>query len=270
MSLSKIAVLTSSELKKLEMQSAEIIKKAGKKVFESWGKTIDVSYKDKRDLFTKVDLESENFLRCELLALFANAGFIVEEGESDKKFEYNWTIDPLDGSKNFAFQLPMFFVQVALLYKDNPILGHIYHPLSGQLFSASYGNGVSLNGKQLSSNVSDQRDIKQAIIDIDLGGKDIYSNENCNILTTIFNNVYRLRISGGAFPPYLLTGAIDGYLVLNQKTKLVDQAPRIILFREAGLTTEYIEYGKRHLLVSANEVIFSQIKSLILSTVESH
>lgn len=260
-------MISSSELKQLELHSAEIIKKAGKRVFDSWGKIIDVSYKDKRDLFTKVDLESENFLRSELITLFANAGFIVEEGESDKKSEYNWTIDPLDGSKNFAFQLPMFFVQVALLYKDNPILGHIYHPLSNQLFSASYGNGVSLNGKRLSSYVTEQRDVSQAIIDVDLGGKDMYSNENCNILAAIFNNVYRVRISGGAFPPYLLTGAIDGYLVLNQKTKLVDQAPRIILFREAGLTTEYIEYGSRHILLSTNDVIFSKIKSLILNTI---
>ncbi len=257
-------MISSSELKQLELQSAEFVRKAGKRIYDSWGKVIEVSYKDTRDLFTKVDLESENFLRDALNTLFPHAGFIVEEGESDKRSEYNWIIDPLDGSKNFAFQLPMFFVQVALLYKDNPILGHIYHPISDQLFSASYGNGVSLNGKQLSSYVTKQRDISQAIIDIDLGGKDIYSDENCKILTALFNNVYRLRISGGAFPPYLLTGAIDGYIVLNQKTKLVDQIPRIILFREAGLITEYIDTGNRRILVSAHKELFSRIKSLIL------
>ncbi len=151
-------VISSGELKNLQHASADLVLQAGRQVFESWHSIKMISYKNSRDVVTDVDVDVEQELRDDLGNLFPRAGFIVEEGKDTKNDEYNWTIDPVDQSKNYATGFPVFYVQVSLLYKNEPILGHIYNPVSDQLFSASKGNGAFLNGQLLQ--VADNKRIK--------------------------------------------------------------------------------------------------------------
>lgn len=256
--------LTSSDLKDLQNATTPIIKEAGKYILQFWNKTKNISFKDKRDVVSNVDVEVEENVRSKLKKIFPQAGFIVEEGETEKLPLYNWAIDPVNGTKNYVAQLPMFSTQIALLEKDNPILGHVYYPVVNHFFSASLGNGVSLNGNKIV--IHDQRGADESIIDIDFGGHDVEIDWKLEIFKKLSKSFFRVRVFGDVVTSYLVTGAIDAFVALNAKVKVVDLVPNIILAREAGLRSDYINLkNNRKILISANKTIFVLIEKIINS-----
>lgn len=257
-----IMQLNSQELRQIELQSHSIVKNAGKQIMASWMNVKTIDYKDLRDIASNVDREVEEAVRLELKKLLPDAGFLVEEGLDERKSEYNWTIDPIDGTKHYVAGMPMFSSQFALTYRDEPVLGCVYNPFSDQLFSASLGNGTTLNGKNIKLDF--RNDPQSMIIDVDLGKMDEQETWKAEKLQKIATSFFRMRIFGGVFSIYTLTGALDGVVVLNQKTKFVDQAPRIILNREAGYKVDYITLPENiQILVTASPAMFDFIAKLL-------
>jgi myo-inositol-1(or 4)-monophosphatase len=79
------------------------------------------------------------------------AGFIAEEDtEAERAEEYNWVIDPLDGTTNFMHGLRMYCVSIALLKKNEPILGVVYEINNDECFYAIKGGKAFLNRKPIS------------------------------------------------------------------------------------------------------------------------
>ena len=247
-------------LKELSASVAKLIQAEGEKLARTWQDAQTTTQKDVRDVVTAADVDIENALRVGLSELLPLAGFVVEEGTNTIEKQYMWVIDPIDQTKNFASKLPLFYIQAALLEQGTPILGVIYQPVSGQCFAGSRGNGVTLNGAPLP--VRSAESLSAALIDIDLGGSDDVVLKQRTI-GALVQRAYRVRVSGGAYAPYLLTGAIDASIVLNQKTKLVDQAPRIELFREAGLRSEVVSVGAHTYFVTAPETLYTELVSLL-------
>lgn len=252
-------MLPLDELTNIQTQSARIIKDVGEYIAENFQSVSGFSYKDSRDFFTEIDVEAENRLKNQLQKLFPEAGFILEEGQNSIKPTYNWTIDPLDQTKNYASKLPLFFTQIALLENNEPILGHIYQPLSKQLFSASKGNGATLNSKKLYSD--ENRLIQNAIIDLDIAG-----NTNLNfkksLISELLSQIYRLRMSP-AFSIYITTGSIDGFIGVYTNDKYVDLAPRLIVITESGFSTEFFEFNNLKFFIAANKNIFPVLKNIL-------
>ena len=75
------------------------------------------------------------------------AGFIVEEKSiAEQQADYQWIIDPIDGTTNFVHGVPLFCISIALAFKNEVILGVIYNPMTEELFSAYKDGGAFLNG----------------------------------------------------------------------------------------------------------------------------
>ena len=87
-------MLSSNELKQLELSSAEIVRKIGKFVRESWGRSSDISSKDAKDITTNIDVEAENMFREKLHLLLL--------------YKSTWTISKGRNSKNCPKMLPSF------------------------------------------------------------------------------------------------------------------------------------------------------------------
>jgi myo-inositol-1(or 4)-monophosphatase len=99
------------------------------------------------NLVSYVDKTAEKQFIKGLKSLLPEAGFIAEESEDIyRKEEYNWIIDPLDGTTNFIFNLPFFCTSVALMHDENVVLGVIFDPVHNECFYATTGNGAFLNG----------------------------------------------------------------------------------------------------------------------------
>ncbi len=244
-----------------------VIKQAGKMALESWNKIEISKQKDSRDIATKADVEIENFLKEKIIGKWPEHGFWGEEGErSNISSPYQLLIDSIDGTKFYIAQAPFFFTHIALMYKNEVVLGLVYNPVSRQLFSASKGNGAYLNDKLLSLKAPFSLD--KAMINIDLGaivGKEEKEKKwLLDKLSAITEKCYRIRIISGALAVYLVTGAIDAYVDLSGDSKPQDLAARIIIMREAGYKTEWIKNNfDKKILIVAQEPLLSEIKKII-------
>lgn len=109
-----------------------------------------VEEKSFNNLVSYVDKTAEDKFIDFLRSLVPEAGFIAEESENLKKAdEWNWIIDPLDGTTNFIFNIPFYCTSVALMKKDVLQLGVIYDPNHDEMYSAVVGQGAFLNGQQI-------------------------------------------------------------------------------------------------------------------------
>lgn len=109
----------------------------------------EIEIKTTNNLVSFVDKESERRLVEGLKTLLPEAGFIAEEGTGEKAEEWNWVIDPLDGTTNFLHDVPIWCISVALCHKNKAVIGIIYDPNKDEMFVASRGNGSFLNGKRI-------------------------------------------------------------------------------------------------------------------------
>ena len=110
----------------------------------------DIEFKSLNNLVSYVDKEAEKRFVERLSQLLPEAGFIAEEGSgSYANEEYAWVIDPLDGTTNFIHGIPIWCTSVALLRHKTPLVGVIYDPNQGELFSAAQGQGAWLNGQPI-------------------------------------------------------------------------------------------------------------------------
>ena len=109
-----------------------------------------VEVKGKNDFVSYVDKTAEKRIVEKLAFLLPEAGFIAEEGTSSKKGEiYNWVIDPLDGTTNFIHGVPCFAISIALMRKEELVLGVIYEINFAECFYAWEGSKAYLNGKEI-------------------------------------------------------------------------------------------------------------------------
>ena len=101
-----------------------------------------------RETVSFVDVESEKILKDGLLPLIDGAGFFGEESGKSGSQELVWVVDPLDGTTNFLSGLDQFCVSIALVDNGEPVLGVVYKPTSGEVFSCIKGQGVFYNGER--------------------------------------------------------------------------------------------------------------------------
>jgi myo-inositol-1(or 4)-monophosphatase len=117
----------------------------------------EIRHKGEIDLVTEVDLGSEKRIIEVIRTHFPNHAILSEEGgASGGVSDYQWIIDPLDGTTNFAHGLPTCCVSIALTKGEQPLIGMIWCPFTDEFFSAVRGQGAYLNGRRLSVSVIDQ------------------------------------------------------------------------------------------------------------------
>ncbi|MCL4375035.1 inositol monophosphatase [Patescibacteria group bacterium] len=245
----------------LEMEAGRLLKGTGRYIYQSWKRftSITTKLKDRRDVVTNVDVEAENRIREKLHKLWPEAGFIVEEGRSQEK-EYNWVIDPIDGTKYFAAQTPIFVTQLALVRGREPVLGVIYNPVSQQLFSASLGNGARLNGGVVVQKT--RTDPNSAILDWD-GASSVRQPWTIPLYNALLQSFYRVRSIGGIYSIYVVTGAFDACVYLEEFVKTVDIKPNLIIMKEAGLTVKTLLVQSHPIVVCSNPTLIDHIEQII-------
>ena len=102
---------------------------------------IDYKIKDKNQItgdnpVTEIDLKTQNLIISKINRKFPKHAILGEEGESKKvvKADYLWIIDPIDGTKNFINDLPLFSVSIAVMFKGNIVAGGIGAALNTTAF----------------------------------------------------------------------------------------------------------------------------------------
>ncbi len=122
----------------------------------------DITDKSRNNLVSFVDREAEKKLVRALREIVPSAGFLTEEKTiTTEDRALRWVVDPLDGTTNYVYGLPIYAVSVALVNGKDKLIGVIYVPEWDELFYAARGQGAFLNGKPI--RVSDRCDLAQAL-----------------------------------------------------------------------------------------------------------
>ena len=140
----------------LAKESAQILLKGHKKakILKYKGETGDFAL--------DMDVKSENHVLQRIRKKYPHHDILTEEtGHHHKTSDYLWVIDPLEGTVNYAHQLPIWGVNIGLLYKKEPFIGVCYAPVLKELFYAEKGKGTYLNGKRI--HVNHETEIMKAL-----------------------------------------------------------------------------------------------------------
>jgi myo-inositol-1(or 4)-monophosphatase len=137
----------------IQTQTIEAVKKAATFIQSEIGKinNSDIETKALNSLVTYVDKNAEIILVNELNKIIPNASFLTEENTVEQTTgEWQWIIDPLDGTTNFIHQVPVFGISVGLKHFDEIVVGVVLELNRNELFYASKNNGAFLNGNKIS------------------------------------------------------------------------------------------------------------------------
>lgn len=126
------------------------VKESGNIILDHWHKPRKVTLKGRIDLVTETDVAVEEDLKKRLHAILPEAGFLAEESAGDAVLgDLAWIIDPVDGTTNFAHQIPFVATSVGLWHKGRIILSVVNAPVLDECFCAVRGKGAFVNGRPL-------------------------------------------------------------------------------------------------------------------------
>ena len=120
---------------------------------------IEVRAKGRNDPVTNVDLECEREIAGRLRRAFPDHDVVCEEsGARRDGGEWQWLVDPLDGTANFLRGFPHYAVSIALLRRGTPVVGAIFDPFKNELFLAERGKGATLNRRKIRASATTELD----------------------------------------------------------------------------------------------------------------
>jgi myo-inositol-1(or 4)-monophosphatase len=176
---------------------------------------LQVEVKATNDFVTEVDKASEAAIIETILQAYPDHGILAEESgrsRGNKKSDYLWIIDPLDGTTNFIHGLPIYAVSIALAFRGKVEQAVVYDPARNDLFYASKGRGAFLNDRRL--RVSKRTRLQQALIGT---GFPFRRGDNVKryvqMFETVMQNCAGLRRPGAAALDlcYVAAGWYDGF-----------------------------------------------------------
>ena len=208
---------------------------------------------------------SENKIFLTIKKKFKNDSLYGEEnGKINKKGNYKWIIDPLDGTVNYAHNIPIYSISIAIFYKNKCVAGIIYNPNSDEMFYGSINNGSYCNGIKIK--VSNQSKIGSSLIVAALSSKINKKKKIYNLFEQL-NEGSRgvLRIGSAAIAyTYLASGKIEAIWGFNNK--IWDVAAGILILQEAGGKTSTLKdrnYNYKNFLISSNKKIHEKLLKII-------
>lgn len=212
-----------------------------------------IDFKDFNNLVSYVDKEAEKYIVESLRKVLPQAGFVTEEETATEKGEeYNWIIDPIDGTTNFTHHLPTYAVSIALEYKGKLVIGVVYEPNQRECFTAVKGKGAYLNGEKISVNpVSRLRDAMIATgFPYDIEGK---IDDMMALLKYFVLNTRGVRRFGAASVDlcYVACGRFAGYYEFNLHPW--DVAAGGLIVQEAG--GEVVDFKGKNNWQDGKEII---------------
>src|SRR6202142_2053245 len=120
-------------------------------------RNIEVRLKADKSPVTEADIRCETAIREVLEGRFPAYGFFGEETVSRGMDAENlWLVDPIDGTKAFVREYPMFSTQIALMRRGELIVGVSSAPVYGEVCFAEHGSGAYLNGARLAVSTIDR------------------------------------------------------------------------------------------------------------------
>ena len=216
------------------MQAA---RKAGDLLRTHFHQPRHVNAKEKHDIKLEIDVQSQELITQALLKNFPNHALYGEEGiVGDQTSEFQWVVDPLDGTVNYFYGIPHFCISIALRCQSEIIVGVIYDPMRDEIWTVQKGGEPKLNGRVC--RVSERTELRDAIVTVGLSKTDATIESGMPLLQSMVRKARKCRLMGSAAleMAYLACGRIDVYI--EHGISLWDIAAGWILVESAGGVVE--------------------------------
>jgi myo-inositol-1(or 4)-monophosphatase len=227
------------KIKNLLNFAIQTARDAGAILSDRLGRALQVSNKGDIDLVTEADLASEKLIIDRIQSHYPRHAILAEESGATAgvevvpgKSEWQWIVDPLDGTTNYAHGYPCFCVSIALERAGVIEVGVIYDPTRDEMFAAERGQGATLNGRRV--RVSAVEDLNSAMLctgfPYNVRERPNFAREFANF--TMAAQAVRRDGSAAIDLAYVACGRFDGFW--EDGLRAWDVAAGVLLIEEAG------------------------------------
>jgi myo-inositol-1(or 4)-monophosphatase len=206
---------------------------------------IAVFEKRSNDFVSEVDRAAEQAIISTIHKAYPDHGFLAEESGQHGGGDYQWIIDPLDGTTNYLRGVPQFAVSIALQHRGQLVTAVVYDPLREELFTAEKGNGAYLNDRRM--RVTSHKGLAGALLGTGIPFRDQrFADAYLAMLKALMRDTAGIRRPGSAALDfaYLAAGRTDGFWELGLASW--DFAAGALLVREAGGVVTDLAGGDRY------------------------
>ena len=221
-------------INKIFQTANSAIDKATKIVMEAYSLPKITEFKGKTDLVTQTDRQSEEIIISTIKNVFPEQGIIAEEsGSTNNDSEYQWIIDPLDGTTNFVHGYPSFGISIGVMHHNEYICGIVKELPATHTYYAIKGKGAFCDGKQI--HVSDVNSLDQSLLVTGFGYEhDEKWSANIELFKQFTDITQGVRRLGAAAIDmcHVASGKVDGYWEYDIKPW--DTCAGVLIIQEAG------------------------------------
>ena len=240
-------------------------RRAGNIQIRALDKPHRVDFKGETDLVTEVDRACEEAIFGLLRSAFPSHDFLLEESVMPRTGSpFLWVVDPLDGTTNYTHRYPHFCCSIALQHEGKTVVGVVYDPVRGDLFTATADGGAFLNGSPIRT--SDENQLIRCLIATGFPNRiKTARDKNLRKFSRVLFRVRSVRRSGSAALDfcYVAAGRLDRYWVL--KLAPWDAAAGVLMVEEAGGRVTGLDGGPTHLYSEAFVASNGKIQEKLLS-----
>lgn len=223
-------------LEKITQQVVELSREVGEFIRQE-RKNFDFGRVEQKkgfnDLVSYVDKEAEEKFVSSLKKIVPEAGFIAEEGTAEAADEFNWVIDPVDGTTNFLHNLPIYSTSVALIKNKELLSGVVYEIGADECFYAHRESEAYLNGVAIE--VSKAEALKESLL---ATGFPYHGEQKMDKFMEMFKyfmgNTHGVRRLGSAAADlvFVACGRLEGFYEFNLNPW--DLAAGALIVKQAG------------------------------------
>lgn len=196
--------------------------------------SLTIDNKSRNDFVSEVDRLAEDAVIKIISRAFPDHSILAEEsGKTTKNEEFQWIIDPLDGTTNYLYGIPQYAVSIALKIRDVLEIAVVYDPAKEELFTANRGAGAKLNDRRI--RVSGRRDMHSALLATGIPFREEQQlSPWIDRLNVLIPDTAGIRRPGSAALDlsYVAAGRFDGFW--ESGLSVWDFAAGALLIQEAG------------------------------------
>ncbi len=208
-------------------------KAAGAFLKEHFYDSKKVDEASQNDIKLELDKISQKLITEEILADFPHHAVLGEEGYTgDRNSEYEWIVDPIDGTVNYFYTIPWFCVSIAMRHRGEVVLGVIYDPMMNECWHVIKGQTPYMNDEPMSC--SKRERMAEAVVFVGHGKTDGSKEKGIERFAKIAWQVRKVRNNGSAALAlaYIACGRFDAYV--ESVISIWDIAAGALLVEAAG------------------------------------
>jgi myo-inositol-1(or 4)-monophosphatase len=229
--------------------------------------SLKVTEKGKNEFVTQVDKAAEAAIIEIIRDHYPDHAILAEESGAAGDHEFQWIIDPLDGTTNYVHGFPVFSVSIAVARRGELEHGVVYDPLRQEIFSATRGQGAQLDGRRI--RVSKRTTIQQALVatGFPFRANLVHIDRYLDMLRAVMLESSGVRRPGSAALDlcYVAAGRVDAFFELGLAKW--DIAAGALIIREAGGRISDFRGGDGYLdsgnVVAGNPKVYAALSKLL-------